>query len=106
MTRPGGGPTGQWVYFKMMEYRKAQEWADKGGIAVHESGRIYRGQRTAHLLAQKKSVLISAARKVGVPKEHIQARKYFVHFDLFGKPLRQAMQFCGINIGLSRKEEG
>jgi len=82
-----------WKYFRQSELREAEAHADAGGIAVHESGRRYRGKPAAHLLADTRRALMNAADEVGVEAKHLQTEPR-AHFDLYGGPYMEALRLC------------
>lgn len=89
--------TRSWRYFTMLEMREAFEWADGGGVAVHDSGRSFRGERAAHLFAADEATLVAAAARVGVEARRIQRDSIRLHFDLFGLARRRALRLCGVD---------
>jgi hypothetical protein len=86
----------EWRYFGTREVRAAREWAEVGGIAVHENIWKSRGRRTCHLLAATEAQLIVAARTVGCADAWIQ-RTRTVHFDLVEIYLERALVLCTAN---------
>ena len=85
-----------WRHFQMMEIAQAMKWAKAGTVAVHETGCSYQHwEHTCHLFAQDERALRSAAISVGCDPRWIQypgTRR--VHYDLFGGPLRRALEKC------------
>jgi hypothetical protein len=88
-----------WKYFRQFELREALAHADAGGISIHESGQLWRGKATSHLLAGTKIALANAAEQIGLNTRYVQLEPR-PHFDLFGQPLMLALQKC-----LSDEEE-
>lgn len=86
----------QWCYFGTREVGLARQWADDGGVAVHENLFRLRGLRCAHLLAPDEDRLVAAALMVGCQAHWIQ-RTRTLHFDLVGEYLVRALVRCGID---------
>lgn len=82
-----------WRYFRQFELRAALAHADAGGIAIHESGQLWRGKATSHLLAGSRGQLMTAAEELGLNTRYVQTEPR-IHFDLFGAPLMLALQKC------------
>ncbi len=82
-----------WKYFRTFQLREALAHVEAGGIAVHETGRLYAGKTAAHLLAGTRGQLMTAAEDVGVDAKYLQLEPR-MHFDLFGSPLMMALQKC------------
>jgi len=95
--RDRAADTRPWRYFTMLEMREAFAWADDGGVAVHDSGRSFRGERAAHLFAADEATLVAAAARVGVEARRIQRDSIRLHFDLFGASRRHALRLCGVD---------
>jgi len=83
-----------WRYFRQFELREALAHADAGGIAVHESGQLWRGKATSHLLAGSRGQLMTAAEELGLKRAEYVQLEPRLHIDLFGGPLMLALQKC------------
>ncbi|MHB1327772.1 MAG: DUF4031 domain-containing protein [Gemmatimonadales bacterium] len=86
---------GEWRYFGSREVPAARQWAEAGGIAVHENIFRFRGRRTCHLLARNEPALFAAARSLGCRDEWFH-RSSTPHFDLVEIYLERALIRCGV----------
>jgi hypothetical protein len=87
-----------WRYFGSRQVSEARQWAEGGGIAVHENIWKSRGRRTCHLLAPNEAALLAAARELGCADQWIQ-RTRTLHFDLVEIYLDRALARCGVTSG-------
>ena len=87
-----------WRYFGSRQVGEARQWAEDGGIAVHENIWKSRGRRTCHLLARNEAALLAAARELGCAEQGIQ-RTRTLHFDLVEIYLDRALARCGVTSG-------
>jgi len=86
----------RWCYFGTRDVGWALQWAEAGGVAVHENLFRLREMRCAHLLARDEDLLVAAALVVGCQAHWIQ-RTRRLHFDLVGESLVRALIHCGID---------
>lgn len=84
-----------WRHFGSRQVREARQWAEGGGIAVHENIWKSRGHRSCHLLARDEAALLDAARELGCADAWIQ-RTRTLHFDLVEVYLERALARCGV----------
>lgn len=85
---------GHWRYFAKADLASALAHADAGGVAVHSTAMQYLGKDAAHLFAETRMALMTAAEEVGVDGRHLQMHGDRPHFDLFGGPLVHALERC------------
>ncbi|MBE3130604.1 MAG: hypothetical protein IMZ54_07790 [Acidobacteria bacterium] len=92
-----------WKYFRQFELREALAHADAGGVAIHESGQLWRGKSTSHLLAGSRGQLMTAAEELGLKRAEYVQLEPRLHIDLFGAPLMLALQKCMADEGEERR---
>lgn len=86
---------GKWKFFYWRQNMPAGEWAEEGGVAVHENRASRKKTGAVHLFAKNVQALNEVAAFLGVPARWIDLKTHHrIHLDLWGVQMTKALKYC------------